>query len=73
VTVNQPGLAPGFLLPVIITQAVTHLAIFDWKICIVRTMMRSVVLLAGFLAGFLAADLATAETFAVRKTPAGRG
>jgi len=73
VTVNQPGLAPGFLLRVITTQAVTRLAIFDWKICIVRTMMRSVVLLAVLLAGFLAADFATPETFAVRKTPAGRG
>jgi hypothetical protein len=65
VLVNQPGLAPGFLLPAIITQAVTRRPIFDWKICVVRTMMRSVVLLAD--------DFATAETFtALRKTPVAR-
>jgi hypothetical protein len=54
------------LLPVIFTEAVTRHPLLDWKICIVRTMMRSVVLPADVFA--------TAETFtALQKTPAARG
>jgi hypothetical protein len=64
--VNQPGFAPGFLLSAIFTQAVTRRPFFAWTICIVSTMVLSVI---------LPADVsATAETLtALRKTLAGRG